>query len=169
MKRFKNPWDWEAAVAHLCTVGFILPYLKGKNTKTNTNNSVWWRIEGLSASISGRWSSLEVARSSLRRSGRWSVVEYSRGREKSKLGMENFSGNNVSAHPRGRLWHSPAFRSARYGCQAPSLTVQLSALVPAAGRETLQPLVLGEAGQPAVQDCFCLGTLGLRGIPSKSG
>lgn len=81
--------------------------------------------------------------------------------------MENFSGNNVFAHPRGRLWHSPAFRSTRYGCQAPSLAVQLSALVPAAGRETLQPLVPGEAGQPAVQDCFCLGTLGLRGIPQQ--
>lgn len=89
------------------------------------------------------------------------------GSEESKLGMENFSGNNVSAHPRGRLWHSSAFRSERYGCQAPSFAVQLSALVPAAGRETLQPPCLGRRGSQRVRSASALGRWGCAGSPAN--
>lgn len=91
------------------------------------------------------------------------------GWEESKLGTQKFSGKNVSAHPRGRLCHSPAFRPAHDGAK---LSTTLSAEGPWAAADwlarKLQPQVPGEAGQSAVQDCFYSGALGPRRVLSKS-
>lgn len=89
MKRFKNPWDLEAVMAHLCAVDFILPCLKGGETpKQKLTNQSAGELRGPRLPSRGAlvfFGSGKDLTETLRQ------VEYGRippGSEESKLGME---------------------------------------------------------------------------------